>query len=152
MYNYEQKLVGKKVLRIYMNEDFLKFETDNGNVVFWVDGDCCSSSVFYDFYGVKKLLNNGSITEVKEVELTTDDKKLNRLDKENSDDSIACYGFQITTEDKELGLVTSVFSFRNYSNGYYGGSLEEASDDKIVLPEITDDVYETVEDISRSKE
>ena len=149
MYDYEQKLVGKKVLRIYMNEDFLKFETDKGNVVFGVDGDCCSASVFYDFFGVKKLLNNGAITEVKEVELTKDDKADKNL--ERFEDSVECYGYQITTEDKELGLVTSVFSFRNYSNGYYGGSLEEAPDDKIVLPEITDDVYETVEDISMSK-
>lgn len=147
----EQKLVGKKVLKIYMNEDYLKFKTDKGNVTYSVYGECCSRSVFYDFYGVKKLLKNGPIIEVKEVELTADDKKLNRLDEENSQDSTSCYGFQIITEDKLLGPVTSVFSFRNYSNGYYGGSLELDSE-REVLPEIIDDVIEASENLNRSED
>jgi len=134
-----QRLVGKKVKKIYLNEDYLKFETDDGNVVFTVDGDCCSTSVFYDFYGVKELLKNGKVKEVKEVELTTDD----RMDAKNYQESIQVYGYQITTaDDGQWGDRTSVFSFRNYSNGYYGGSLED-TEDREVLPEITDDVVET---------
>lgn len=134
-----QRLVGKKVKKLYLNEDYLKFETDDGNIVFTVDGDCCSQSVFYDFYGVKELLKNGKIKEVKEVELTTDD----RMDAKNYQESILVYGYQITTEDDgEWGDRTSVFSFRNYSNGCYGGSLEDTVD-REVFPEITDDVVET---------
>ncbi|MGV8131192.1 MAG: DUF7448 domain-containing protein [Candidatus Pacearchaeota archaeon] len=135
------RLIGKKVKRIFMNEDYLKFETDDGNICFGVSGGCCSISVFYDFYGVKKLLNNGKIKSICSVELTEDDK----LDKkpELHDSSIEKYGFSIVTEDPEFGDVTSVFSFRNYSNGYYGGSLESADDNLYVSPEIFDDVIET---------
>jgi hypothetical protein len=148
MYDCEKKLLGKKVLRVFMNEDYLKFETDKGNVVYKVDGDCCSTSYFYDFFGVEHLINNGPIVEVKEVELHPSDivdEDGSQKDKKNSDSSIAVYGYQLTTEHKDLGLVTSVFSFRNYSNGYYGGSLEEESDDRQVMPEIASDILETVE-------
>jgi len=136
--DYLKELVGKKVKKIFMNEDYLKFETDQGNFVFSTYGDCCSKSVFYDFYGVKELLKNGKITEVKEVSLTVDD----RMDIKQYQESISVYGYQLTTEDKEWGDRTSVFSFRNYSNRYYGGSLEESSD-REVLPELTDDLVAT---------
>jgi len=133
-----EKLVGKKIKHIYFNENFLKFETDDGNFCFTVEGDCCSQSVFYDFYGVKKLLENGKVLSVGEVELTEDDKKDNKMYQKE----VSKYGHKIVTEDKEFGEQTSVFSFRNYSNGYYGGRME-VCDDKEVLPEITDDVVET---------
>ena len=106
-YDVKQNLVGKKVLKIFMNEQYLKFETDKGNVVFSVSGDCCSSSYFFDFYGVKKLFTNGPITEVKEVELLPSDiiKTSDGYEKDSKreDSSISVYGYQITTEDKELG-------------------------------------------------
>ena len=130
-----EELVGKKVIAIYMNQEYLKFKTDGGNFVYGVDADCCSSSVFYDFYGVKNLLDNGKIIETKEVELEPVNIK-------PENDSTQCYGFQITTESKEFGAVTSVFSFRNYSNGYYGGSLTTEDPAREVTPEITDDVIE----------
>lgn len=135
--DYLKELVGKKVEKIFMSKSLLKFETDKGVVAMGVDGDCCSSSEFYDFYGVKNLLENGAVTEVKSVELKGDEQK--NIDPAN--DCTQCYGYQITTESKEFGPVTSVFSFRNYSNGYYGGSLCGASD-KDTAPEITDDVIE----------
>lgn len=128
-------LVGKTIKKIFFNERNLKFETDDGNFCYGVDGDCCSDSVFYDFYGVKNLLNNGKVLSVKEVALTADDKE----DKKMYQESMQAYGYQLTTESKEFGEVTSVFSFRNYSNGYYGGSLV-VDTDKEVAPEITDDV------------
>lgn len=136
------KLVGKKVKKIFYNESHLKFETDQGNVLFEVEGDCCSHSYFFDFYGVKKLLENGPITDFKEVELKEGD--FNYFNGEKDGDSIQCYGYAITTENKELGEQTSVFSFRNSSNGYYGGSLEwrDGGADLEVSPEITDDVIE----------
>ena len=149
--NIEQKLVGKKVNRVFMNEDYIKFETDQGNIVYKVSGECCSASIFYDFYGVKKLLENGPVTEVKEVDLYPTDivkspeKYGSEKDKKGEDSSISVYGYQITTKDPILGPVTSVFSFRNYSNGYYGGSLENADENIEVLPELTEDILETVE-------
>lgn len=133
-------LVGAKVERVFMNQDYLKFETDKGNFVFTVEGDCCSQSVFYDFIGVKKLLENGAITEIKEVELQPDEKE--RVNVDNGETKI--YGYALTTVSPEFGEMTSVFSFRNYSNGYYGGWMNDSSDVN-VSPEITDDVIEAVE-------
>lgn len=144
--NIEQ-LVGKKVKKIHMDEDSLTFITDGGDFGFRVDGDCCSTSLFYDFYGVKNLLNNGAITEVKEVELhptdiTNDGSYGGSKDKKHSDESIQVYGYQLTTVSPEFGEVTSVFSFRNYSNGYYGGDLVTGTPN-LEAPEITEDVIET---------
>jgi len=143
-----ENLVGKTVKKIYMNEDCLKFETDSGNVVFTVDGDCCSQSVFYDFYGVKNLLAGNPITSVKEVKLNPTDiseKDGEQKDKKSYQEAISVYGFQLFTQSKDFGEVTAVFSFRNYSNGYYGGWMELSQGDMDVSPEITDDVIETVE-------
>lgn len=143
-YGYKdiERLVGKTIKRIFMNEDFLKFETDLGNVTFMVYGDCCSSSYFHDFIGVEKLLKGNPVVSVKSIDLDATDSKVqvNRHDY----DSIQCYGYEIVTEDPQFGEVTSVFSFRNSSNGYYGGSLENASDYAKVEPEITEDVLEAV--------
>lgn len=146
MYNdIDKSLIGNKVLKIYMNEDFLKFETDKGNVVFGVDGDCCSQSVFYDFIGVKKLIGN-FITRIEEIELHPEDiieVDGEQKDKKSYQESIQAYGYRLITEDKQLGEVSSVFSFRNYSNGYYGGSMRIEKDQE-VKPEIFDDVIETI--------
>jgi hypothetical protein len=50
-------------------------------------------------------------------------------------------GLEIVTDDPKFGEVTSVFSFRNDSNGYYGGWIFKSEPDKSA-PEITDDVLE----------
>lgn len=60
-------LIGRKVTAVRMNEEYLGFETDKGSLVYRVEGDCCSSSYFYDFHGVQKLLDNGPVTEVGDV-------------------------------------------------------------------------------------
>jgi len=132
-----EALVGKSVKKLYMNEDYLKFETDQGTFVYGVEGDCCSHSYFYDFYGVKNLFLNGPITEVKEVQLLPPERKVDQYDE------IKVYGYQITTESEIFGPVTSVFSFRNSSNGYYGGCMNGPHEDKEVLPEITNDLIGT---------
>ncbi|WP_407107262.1 hypothetical protein [Rhodococcus aetherivorans] len=135
-----RRLVGRTIKRIYMNEDYLKFETDLGNVVFSVYGDCCSHSYFHDFIGLEKLLKGNPVVSVRPIGLNESDSKVpvNR----NDSDVISCYGFEIVTEDTRFGEVTSVFSFRNSSNGWYGGSLENAPDDTVVLPKVTGDVLE----------
>lgn len=133
-----KNLIGKKVLKVFMDEGYLRFETDGGNLTYAVGGDCCSHSFFYDFYGVKNLLENGAVKEVKSVELHPTDL----LTKQNDYDCIQVYGYQITTESKDYGEVTSVFSFRNSSNGYYGGYIDEIDQDNLNIPELTEDVYE----------
>lgn len=138
--NTIEKLVGRTIKKIYMNEDYLKFETDLGTFVYAVEGDCCSHSYFHDFIGVKKLLAGNPVKSVKPVELAQSDSRVqvNRNDSEE----IAYYGYEIVTEDPKFGDVTSVFSFRNSSNGYYGGWMIDAYTTADVEPEITDDVLE----------
>lgn len=132
-----------------MNEEFLKFETDGGNFIFTVEGDCCSTSMFYDFIGVKKLLNGGRVTAVEEVPLEGKDIFVKKerssvmKDRKREDDDIKVYGYRLTTEDPQFGEVSSVFSFRNYSNGYYGGEMVDTPINDLSLPEITDDIIET---------
>jgi len=143
MYHNIDDLIGKKIKRIFINEEFLKFGTDQGDFTYTVGGDCCSESVFYDFIGVKKLLKNGAVKAVSIIELTDEEIEIyEKSDKKNYQESISIYGFSLTTEDPIFGEVTSVFSFRNYSNGYYGGDMSKAKTQD-VKPEIFDDVIET---------
>jgi hypothetical protein len=137
--NELKSLIGKTINKIFFNKDYLKFETDEGNIVYSVYGDCCSSSYFHDFYGVKNLIGR-KVTEVNDVDLIVkeDDKDY----AESKTGEVSVYGYQITTEDPEYGPVTAVLSFRNYSNGYYGGSIELGSQDRDVQPEIFDDIIE----------
>lgn len=144
------ELVGKKIIRVFMNEEYLRFDTNNGSFTFTVHGDCCSHSVFYDFVGIKKLLHGGPVVATKEIELHPDDIEDLKdddwyplKDRKKKAEDIKVYGYSITTEHPEFGEVTSVFSFRNYSNGYYGGWMEDAVNIE-VHPEILDDVIETV--------
>lgn len=144
-----EQLIGTKIERIFFNEDYLKLITDKGSFVFTVDADCCSRSIFYDFVGVEKLLKNGEVIEVGSIELEPDDISSaggGMKDKKGEDDDIKVYGYKLVTVDPIFGPVTSVFSFRNYSNGYYGGELVSYTGDREVSPEIFEDVIETQED------
>ncbi len=132
-------LIGCKVNKIFMNQTHLKFETDKGDFTYEVTGDCCSYSYFYDFYGVENLLKNGAIIDINEVELEHE-RKIPKPE----NDSLQFYGYALTTKSKDFGEVTSVFSFRNDSNGYYGGSIYRTGNIE-VLPEITQDVIEVKE-------
>jgi hypothetical protein len=134
----EKDLVGKKVLKIFMNSEYLRFETDGGVFTYETCGECCSSTYFYDFYGVKNLLGS-VITAVDDVPLELQDY-IKRGYKEEEVDEF--YGVQLTTVSPEFGEVTSVFSYRNVSNGYYGGSIS-LSTYTGSLPEIQEDVVET---------
>lgn len=131
-------LVGKKILGIFWSEDYLVFETDHGKVAYTVDGDCCSHSYFHDFLGVRKLITGGPVISMQEVEMGEVDVLPG--DK-YADDSIAAYGFEIVVEDPRFGEVTAVLSFRNSSNGYYGGWMEPVSDPEQVtgLTQLFDD-------------
>ncbi len=130
-------LVGRKITKVYMTQDYLRFDTDGPSYTYAVTGDCCSHSFFYDFYGLDHLLKNGKITEIKTVELHPTDL-LARGDEYG--ECIQVYGFQITTESEHYGSVTSVFSFRNSSNGYYGGSIDKV---EVLIPSSQDASRET---------
>jgi len=137
MYNEFKNIIGRKIKRIFMDENNLVFETDNGKFAYWVDGDCCSHSYFHDFVGVKKLLENGPIRSVEAIHLEVGKNEI----KDDGDDCIECYGYRFTTENPQFGEQSSVMSFRNSSNGYYGGSLEESETTPDNVPEIFDDYF-----------
>lgn len=145
IHKYKLKaLVGKKIQRIFMNENYLRFEMDGDIITYEVEGDCCSRSVFYDFIGVQKLLQNGPVKSMEEVDLQDAEKETAKSKIDYEQDAISIYGVKITTESPKWGEQTSVVSFRNYSNGYYGGWFQLSNFKGPVLPEIFTDVLETV--------
>lgn len=146
------QLKGALVEDIYMSERRLIIKTDKTIALFEVLGDCCSTSLFYDFIGIKDLLNK-QIDSIEEVELKGEDIVEGEdgnwtvfQDKKMEDECVEVYGYQINYIDPEFGERTAVFSFRNYSNGYYGGWMEGEVIDKLpenLPPLITEDVLET---------
>ncbi|QXN73014.1 hypothetical protein SEA_PHILLIS_43 [Mycobacterium phage Phillis] len=110
----KEEVVGKKVLAVFISEEYLVFETDKGRVGFGVEGDCCSWSYFYDIVGADKLLANGPITEISELDLSDQNYY------EDYED-IQVYGYEFVSAHPVWGEQTTVVSFRNSSNGYYGG-------------------------------
>lgn len=116
------RLVGRKIVSVDMGEDKLHFTDDSGDVLtYYVDGRCCSRSYFYDMHGKEKLLGNGPVVSVKEIELKDPNSHEGR-----HDEYVKAYGYEIVTEHSKWGEQTTVFSFRNDSNGYYGGEMHFA--------------------------
>lgn len=120
-------LVGAEVSEIFVGDDLLTFVTDRGVISYRVEGDCCSHSYFFDFHGVARLLENGLVTAFEAVDLAPGDVGYQAPDAQHrhtyGEDDIKVYGYRLTTVDPVFGPVTSVFSFRNASNGYYGGEM-----------------------------
>ena len=139
------RLVGRTVSEIRMSEDVLTLITDQGPMSWAVEGDCCSQSVFFDFYGVRHLLDNGPVLAFENVDLSPGDPGYH--DCNGSDgcggEFTQVYGYRITTEHPQFGPVTSVFSFRNYSNGYYGGWMFETDRHADSPPLVEDKVGES---------
>lgn len=114
-------LIGRKIVGVDMTEGELKFHTDSETLTYAVDGDCCSRSYFYDMHGKEKLLENGPVVSIGTIELDKPD------DKDPDDDYeshyVQAYGFEIVTKHPKWGEQTTTFSFRNDSNGFYGGDM-----------------------------
>lgn len=128
MHTVLDELVGRSVREIRMNEEYLVLDTDQGVMAYRAEGDCCSYSYFHDFIGVTKLLANGAVTKVEEIDRSAIPEIDRIVDKyENGyggDDCVQVYGYRMTTMDPIWGEVSSVVSFRNCSNGYYGGWMD----------------------------
>ena len=117
-----KSLIGRTIEKIFINQRFLKFVTDNGEFVYEVIGDCCSESYFYDFYGVVNILGK-TVGGVEIVNLMSGDVLVRNT---VSDEYTQVYGYQIFNDgDGYRSPTTSVFSFRNLSNGYYGGEIRQ---------------------------
>lgn len=104
------------VQHIRIDADYLNITTDHGELGFGVDGDCCSRSYFNDAVGVNKLIGSLLIA----IHMTGGDE----IEVEPKyQDRVLHYGLTVVSEHPVWGDVTTVFSFRNESNGYYGGSV-----------------------------
>lgn len=117
-------LVGKKVTAVWWGDVDLTFDTDQGLVGFALDADCCSYSYFSDIIGVDKLLENGPVIDVNAIQ-DRDPEYFGEYDR----GTLQHYGFEIVTEHPKWGDMTTVVSFRNESNGYYGGRLVRSQDE-----------------------
>lgn len=115
-------LVGRVIHSVMQTAaDSLTFMVDDALPVVWgVEGDCCSQSEFTDVR-LGAILGK-PITAVEVIEAMTDERlnpaTLSLQEKRQEEEQI--YGVEIRAGDAK-GLVVH----RNWSNGYYGGSLRE---------------------------
>lgn len=114
------KLVGLKVnaLWVSVDDEVLVLQTDSGQVAITTYADCCSETWFADIVGVSSLIGH-TITAATAVELP--DPPVD--DGRSRQESDAAYGIRLTTDAP--GDVDIVY--RNSSNGYYGGSLDDVA-------------------------
>lgn len=117
-----QEIMGKKILSLAVSDDqnFLKFSTDTGDIIYKAVGECCYETWFADIIGVHSLLG-ATIINIEEISMDN----YNVDDGRGRDDVDKAYGYKLTTN-----LGTSDIVFRNSSNGYYGGWIEIYSDDQ----------------------
>lgn len=103
------ELIDKTIHSIFISDDkqYLKFVTDDGDIVYYAYGDCCSQSWFNDICGFHSLIS-AKVLRVEEI----DSSVLHETDSR----CIQSYGYKFVT----TGGFASI-EFRNESNGYYGG-------------------------------
>lgn len=108
--NTKHILEGRTILNIQIASDklALRFETDKGDVVAKVDGDCCSHTWIEEVEVLATL--PCSVAAVEDLSL----RKSECVDY----DTIQFYGCKITTDKGDITI-----DYRNSSNGYYGGDL-----------------------------
>ena len=123
MSNFYQSLIGKHVISLEIDEDeiAIKFNCNDGNIIWSTVGDCCSTSWWADGYDLNAL-RDATVLNIKELAYYDPGE-----DGRNRQDEDIVYGFCIGTTKGAAYL-----AFRNSSNGYYGGWAEEGgyTDDK----------------------
>jgi hypothetical protein len=139
----EVSLLENNVLeKIAITSDKLGLKLGDKWLVIPVGGDCCSSSYYNDLFMLGNIIGK-KIVSIEEISLEGDKYKDKKLDY----DLIQYYGLKFNAEDteSEFGTVSNnmVVSFRNESNGYYGGYIDtvyvsETFDGKEVVGDITD--------------
>lgn len=125
--NQFDKIINKTITGVWVDENNLTIETDDSTKHnFTVYGDCCSQSYFHALYGVDKVLGK-KIVKAEEIELPAGEIK------SRYQECVSVYGYRLSaepsmTEIKEgIEVETSnsmIIEFRNDSNGYYGGTLD----------------------------
>ena len=105
-------LINKTINNIKIADDKLAllFETNDGDFIVNVEGDCCSSS-WIESVELPALGFPATVVSVENIEMPD-------LGQPDEYDYIQYYGCKIVTDKGEI-----VIDYRNESNGYYGGSL-----------------------------
>ena len=111
-----ETLIGRVVHGLWVADGSTRliFETDQGDLAFVAEGDCCSTSWFNDIIGVAAFEH----ALVRAAETWTPDPP----DNTDGYECLQVYGVKLTTESGYVDIL-----FRNESNGYYGGYLEDTA-------------------------
>jgi uncharacterized protein (TIGR02996 family) len=113
-------LVGRTVRQVKFNGDhLLTLLTDEGPIGYRAEGDCCSWSWYY------RILNPENLIDQKVVAVSegrTDDVDPNDGLGQQEDDQV--YGYCLMTAKGATEI-----TFRNSSNGYYGGWIKPVHTD-----------------------
>jgi hypothetical protein len=129
-----EQLIGCKILKVQLDDAkvYLNFVTDTGDVTYSCYGDCCSESWINHVNGVSELLG-GTVQDVDEVDFFG----LLNVEPEATRQEFDSVLFHRIKTEKGW----STFEFRNSSNGYYGGSLDEVArlPDDVEMQDIADD-------------
>lgn len=123
--NWQDEIIGKKIQKVEASQEDDKFIItfmDGKARHFRTVGDCCSSS-WIEHLEVPNEIEGSIIISVDEPELNPWDNHV--CDKEVyhrkcGHDSLAVYHTRIRTDRGDI-----VLEYRNNSNGYYGGWLED---------------------------
>lgn len=117
----KDKLIGRKIksLKLSSGESYLLFDTDEDQILWEAEGDCCSESWFADIINFAALID-GTVISVEDIDLP--DAFVQKASEDNRCRQLHdnFYGIRIATD---LGICDIVY--RNSSNGYYGGWYSE---------------------------
>jgi len=138
MYNYNEslkkKIIGAKLRGVFrIDTDALRIETDRGNIRVSVSGECCSSSIFYDYivpeecYGAEIIDFDDWDREGKVPDEMYVNKKAEEVCGEDNwySDYLSIWDVIFKTKNGDV-LLRHV----NSSNGYYDGSVSISCDFK----------------------
>jgi hypothetical protein len=110
-----KELLGKRITGMEIDtsqQDYLRFHIDGEEaVIYEAYGDCCSQSWFYSVSDPQVLLGE-VVREIEDVAMPDET--------EQDGEYIKYYGIALRT-DKGICRI----EYRNSSNGYYGGSLQQ---------------------------
>ena len=113
-----EKLEGSRVSEVFVSSDTetMFLVTDKGIYRLDLDGDCCSETWFSDIYNFDALIGTiGTIQEIDLPDYDVDDGRTRQCED-------CAYGIEVVT-DKGVSKIV----FRNSSNGYYGGNLNQVA-------------------------
>jgi hypothetical protein len=127
------ELLGKVIKSVSLPDDTnIVFLLEDGTEIRWfAQGDCCSETWFENISGIGALSGN-KVIEIIPREFTKEVLESLKAYRQESDE---LYGYSLKVEvthyhgyQSSIGYEMVDIDFRNSSNGYYGGWIEEFID------------------------